>query len=287
MRGRADPGEHAHRRRAPQRRRGVEAPDVEPFLEDHPGAEEADAGDDLRRHPRWARVLLHKAGEHHRARRAQGDQCPAEPLSAGLPPCPSSSRTAAASQPLRTLIRSAPATGSLAFAMQAGHEDDLVVQVSRQGTDDLGARDTLATRSSSAPPGGPHPLRRVAAVRAAPGSSFSFGLTASASPSRCSTCRKYMQERAHFQQGDRVRRAAPSARDPSMLPMSGFGVPRFHGKAEARPGQVHFAALLFQRLTHRHDPGRNRRPSVMKNQSTLYSLNPPRLNGRIALRRTA
>ena len=46
--GKPGAGEQTHRRRTPQRRRRIEAADVEAFLENYAGAEKADAGDDLR-----------------------------------------------------------------------------------------------------------------------------------------------------------------------------------------------------------------------------------------------
>ena len=49
-------GEQADRRRAPERRGGVEASHIEALLEDHAGAEKADARDDLGRDARIARA---------------------------------------------------------------------------------------------------------------------------------------------------------------------------------------------------------------------------------------
>ena len=47
LEGEIGAGAGADRGRAPQRRRGVEAPDIAALLHDHAGAEEADAGDDI------------------------------------------------------------------------------------------------------------------------------------------------------------------------------------------------------------------------------------------------
>src|SRR3984885_4559530 len=47
-----DACEHSHRSRAPQSGRGVEAGDMKSLAKDDPRTQEADAGDDLRRHAR-------------------------------------------------------------------------------------------------------------------------------------------------------------------------------------------------------------------------------------------
>src|SRR5580692_12885752 len=58
-----DACEHSHRRRAPQSGRGVEAGDMKSLAKDDPRTQEADAGDDLRRHAGGAAFIGKQARE--------------------------------------------------------------------------------------------------------------------------------------------------------------------------------------------------------------------------------
>ena len=70
----ARPRHHAHRRRTPQRRRRVQAVDVESVAEDDARAQKTDARHDLRRHAGWAHLIREQAREHHKGRRPQRHQ---------------------------------------------------------------------------------------------------------------------------------------------------------------------------------------------------------------------
>ena len=66
--------EQADRGRAPEGRRGVEAPHIEAFLEDHASAKKSDAGHDLGRNPSRAVRIRDRAAIGDENRRAERDQ---------------------------------------------------------------------------------------------------------------------------------------------------------------------------------------------------------------------
>src|SRR6202171_4754713 len=66
--------EHSHRRRAPQSGRGVEAGDMTPLAKDDSRTQEADPGDNLRRHPCGTAFIRKQTCEDHKTRRTDCDQ---------------------------------------------------------------------------------------------------------------------------------------------------------------------------------------------------------------------
>src|ERR1700732_5627710 len=67
--------EHSYRRRAPQSGRGVEAGDMKSLAKDDSRTQEADPGDDLRRHPCGTSFIGKQTCEDHETRGADCDQC--------------------------------------------------------------------------------------------------------------------------------------------------------------------------------------------------------------------
>src|ERR1700675_4876853 len=67
--------EHSYRGRAPQSGRGVEAGDMKSLAKDDSRTQEADSGDDLRRHPCGTSFVGKQTCEDHKTCGADCDQC--------------------------------------------------------------------------------------------------------------------------------------------------------------------------------------------------------------------